>query len=129
MRQLNLLLFAALLLPGCTTKTLEPGGPFMGDKFLYDAEKTINGAYAAMDAFLRWEHENRSLLAPAIRPKVKSAADKIRINGQNWINTAHHYRDIYVALPSAENRMNFAAKLKIIQDALTEAAKWMEENQ
>jgi len=107
---------------GCQT-TLDPTGVYQGDIVLYNVDNTLNGAYATMDTFLKWEYDNRAVYASM--PEVKRAADNIRMNGQNWIESAFALRDAYAANPTDENKDKLLAAVAILRTALLESAKYM----
>lgn len=50
----------ALGLAGCGT--LNPDGPYQGDKTLYDADVAIATSYDLIHTFVTWEHQNRDTL-------------------------------------------------------------------
>jgi hypothetical protein len=117
-----MMLLPMLLLLGCQTN-LVPDGIYDGDVALYRAESTIVSSYELMDNFLLWEYENRASMASM--PEVKEAADVIRANGEEWIDTAIALVEAYKLNPTKENQINLNQAVAVIQTALTEAAKYM----
>lgn len=109
---------------GCKNLTLEEGGVYQGDKLLYNAERATVSAYKSFDAFLRWEEQFR----PMLPVEVSQAADAIRKNAKGWIDTAGSFRDAYVANPSDGTRDKLKLTLDLIDTALAEAAKYMQQH-
>lgn len=116
------LLIVGVGFSGCQT-TLDPEGVYGGDYVLYQVDNTLTGAYAVMDTFVKWEYDNRAVYARL--PEVKRAADNIRANGQNWIETAFSLRDTYAANPTEENKDKLLKAVALLRAALTESAKYM----
>ena len=115
--------FTLVFMTGCPPPQLETGGVYQGQVGAYNADTTINTAYALMDNFLKWEYENRQVFAGT--PEVKKFADNIRANGRQWISSAIALNEAYKLDPTEENRSALDAALDIIDAALTEATKYM----
>lgn len=116
---------SSLLLAGCVSSgDLAPEGVYQGKAVLFNTDTTLNSAYASMDTFLKWEYDNRAVFSTQM-PEIKKAADHIRANGQQWINSAFALRDVYELNPTEENRANLQQILTVIRTALLEAAKYM----
>ncbi|MES2219369.1 MAG: hypothetical protein V4587_00195, partial [Acidobacteriota bacterium] len=112
---------AGLLLgTGCQTKLAE-GGAYNGDKALYEADSTITGAYDTLHSFVKWEYENRASLKQW--PEIKLAADNVRVNAQQWIDTAIAMRDSYVGDPTTQNKDSLATAVRMLRTVLAESAK------
>lgn len=120
---LILLGVALVFTTGCPSTQLDPAGVYQGSIAAYNADTTINTAYALMDNFLKWEFENRQVFAGT--PEVKKFADNIRANGRQWISTAITLNEAYKLDPTEENRSALDTALDIIDAALTEATKYM----
>lgn len=118
------LLSSALWFAGCGT--LDPAGPYKGDEVLYKADMTITTAYDALHGFVSWEYQNRAALAS--KPEIKKAADNVRVNARQWIDSAIALREAYAANPTNENRDALQKTLGIIRAALNEAVKYMNAN-
>jgi len=114
------LLFCAGLLAGCGT--LNPEGPYGGDKALYDADSTITMTYDALHAFVKWEYENRAALASM--PEIKHHSDTIRKQAPQWFNSAVAIRDAYQQAPSAGTRDALMSSLAVLRQAMTEATRF-----
>jgi hypothetical protein len=120
-KRLIIILAFALALTGCGT--LDPSGPYAGDKTLYQADQTIATSYAVLDSFLQWEkHVGRS------KPDVHALAEQIRREGPNWFRSATAIRDAYAAEPTPEKRKSLQSALAILQTALNEASVYLLEN-
>lgn len=118
----SVLLLASILLgPGCAS--LDPAGPYQGDKVLFEADQAIGTAYGLLDAFVAWEHANRAALAGV--PEIRKAADRIRAGAPGWIDSAIRLRDAYKLNPSGENREALASALRVLRQALAEAAGYL----
>jgi hypothetical protein len=116
-----LAIVALLVLPGCGT--LDKSGVYAGDKTLYDADQVINTSYDALHAFVLFEFQNRAMLAP--HPEVKLAADNVRMNARDWLQSAINLREAYAANPTADNANKLHNAIAIIQTALSEATKYL----
>ncbi len=107
---------------GCSSsQKLDPAGVYQGDSFLYNAENTINNAHGLFHEFLTWEFNFRQVLPP----EVSRAADHIRKNEPKWLNSAHAFRDAYVATPTPQNKDKLQLSLNLIRTGLSEAAFYM----
>lgn len=127
MRKLRLLLTLAFALfvvtsgpIGCKS-TLAPDGVYQGDKFLYNAEKTITTSYDLLHSFVQWELDYRAILPV----EVSRAADTVRIHSKRWVDSAIALRDAYAASPTPQNKDKLVTALNILDTALTEAGKFM----
>lgn len=112
---------------GCGhTPVLPTSDPnYRGDAILYQAERTTVNAYKLMDAFATWELNFRSVLPV----EVSRAADVMRKNGRNWINTAIAARDAYAASPGDPGKKDaLNTALNVIDVALSQAAIYMADN-
>lgn len=109
---------------GCGRTTLAPAGVYQGDKTLYAAEKAITSTYKEFQTFVKWESQWRTVL-PA---EVSQSADRVRLGAKKWIDTASELRDAYVRTPTTENKDKLQLALNIIDAALREAAKYMNDN-
>ena len=119
---LALAAFAIAALPGCKT-TLEEGGPYSGDTLLYRAELASVGSYELMNTFVKWEHDNRELLSS--HPEIKLAADRVRADYPKAKAGLDAAIEIYRQLPSAENKARLTDILKLVQEEVAKAAKYM----
>lgn len=122
------LLFAGLALaalsltaPGC--RNLDPDGPYRSDRYLYEADMAITGAYATFSQFVKWEYENREILRQW--PEIKKAADHVRRNAKLWITSAMNLREAYSKAPNPDTRAALEKALDILQSGLYEATKYM----
>lgn len=89
-----LLLGVIVSLPlGCKTN-LDPAGVYHGDTFLFNAERVIGDSGEALNNFVTWEMNNRSILTGKLH-SVTVAADAIRLNAPLWFTNATISRDVY----------------------------------
>jgi hypothetical protein len=94
---------------------------YHGDTVLYQTENAINTAHESFIEFYRWEKQYRDILPV----EVSRAADRMRLNEQQWIGTANALHDAYVATPSPENKDKLLLASNLLQTALHEAAAYM----
>lgn len=113
---------AAALLVSC--RSLDPSGPYHGDKALYTADRAIAGAYDALHAFVLWEYENREKLES--RPQLRQAADAIRKNAQSWLSKAIAARDWYAALRTKAARKTMDAAVSELNNAALQVINTLE---
>lgn len=116
-------IIGALLLPGC--RGLDPAGIYKGDQVLYNAHKTINDAYDILHDFVKWELDNREVLAKW--PEIRQAANNVRRNAQNWIESASNLVDAYEKDPSPPQLDRMQQALQVLRQAISEAARFKSE--
>lgn len=114
---------AGVMTVGCKSRNLDPAGVYQSDKTLYNADKTIVEAYDVMDAFVRFEYNNRQALAST--PEVSKAADEIRRNAQKWVKSAIGLRDAYAGSPTPENRSKLDDAIRVLRQAITDAQRYI----
>jgi hypothetical protein len=119
---LTTLLMLSLLLTGC--RSLDPSGPYKGDKVLYDADTVIASSYDIMHTYVKWEYDNRA----NVSLEVTRSADNIRKNGQKWIWSAIALRETYKASPAPNREDALNSALAILRTAMLEATKYMASN-
>jgi hypothetical protein len=105
---------------GCGT--LDPAGPYHGDKVLYQTDGAITSSYELMHSFVAWELRNRAGLAG--QPEITRAADNIRRHAKQWIGTATALRDAYAANPGPEHRALDQA-LAVLNEAAKQSAAYL----
>lgn len=115
------IILLGLAFSGCAK--LAKDGPYHGDQVLFEADRAITATFDVLKSFVKWEHENRSLLAGT--PEIKRAADKVRLNAKRWRDSAIALRDAYRSDPTAENKQYLEAALDILQTAAVEASAYM----
>lgn len=79
--------------PGCATQFENPDGPYGGDALLYRVEEKVPAAFAIVDAFLLFEHENRATLPPDVR----EIAVEVEAKAKAAFAAMNQARDEYVA--------------------------------
>lgn len=122
MRKLSytLALLPLLLAIGCGT--LQEGGVYT-DPFLYQTDTTLAVAYTTIHVFVKYEYDNRAILAAT--PSIKQAADRMRIGAPRWFGSAIALRDAYAANPAGGSKDALRASLDVLRSAMAEATKYM----
>jgi hypothetical protein len=119
-------LLAAFLLLSCGCASLQPDGPYKGDKVLYNADVAITTAYDVLHRFVTWEYENRAALAPW--PEIKRAADQVRLNSPGLINSAITLRETYAATKTSAARDSLSTVIALLRASMLEAVKYITEH-
>lgn len=118
---LILLLSSIVLLPGCV-RPLAPDGIYAGDTLLFQSEVATTDGYDVMKEYITWELENRAGLKKY--PEIGKIADNIRLNAEQWVNTAIAAHDEYVLVKSPENTSKLKKAVSVIRTALNQAAAY-----
>lgn len=119
-----LVLVASLLclsLTGCGT--LDPAGPYKGDKALHSADLTLVTSFAVLDTFVKYEYNNRAALAST--PKVRELADRLRAQAPLWRTRILALRDVYAVNPSPENHKNLTTGFSVLQEAVHQVSEYL----
>ena len=111
-------------LVGCGT--LDPSGPYKGDKVLYSTDLSLATSYDVLHGFVQWEWQNRAALASI--PGLHAAADSVRGEAPGWFGRALALRDAYQGDPSAANRAALDKGLAVLEAAVSQAVAWMATN-
>lgn len=111
-----------LLESACST-TLQQPGPYNGDQYLYATDVTITSAYSILNAFVKYEYDNRAALAG--NPAIRQAADDVRAHAKQWISSAIAIREAYAANPTTANKASLDQAITVLQAALNEAVKYL----
>jgi hypothetical protein len=120
---LPLLVIGALLAFGVTgCRSLAPGGPYEGDKVVFQAETTITTSYELVDTFLAWEKENRTTLAKW--PEIRQAADAMRVAYPGYHKSAIALLEAYKSNPGGDDAQ-LQRVLALLRTALLQAANHM----
>lgn len=106
------LLCASFILVGCVT--VAPGN----DPLVVRAEQTTKIAVSLFDSFLKYEYQNRTLLAK-VDVEIKKQADNIRANAPKWIEDARVLTKAYKFNRTPENKANLLTVLSVLDSALT----------
>ena len=102
-----LLLMASLFLAGCPTtdRTLDPAGPYGGDRVLFELDTAIDETTETIDAVLQWAERNQAFVNS--RPDVAEKVAKVRaeVDGvphpQETLIRLHSIRDAYLIAKTA----------------------------
>jgi hypothetical protein len=116
------LIAVSILLTACGT--LDPTGPYKGDKVLYDADIVIVTSYDIIHEFVLFEYTNRETLL-VINPAIKEAADKVRKDAPQWFGTALALRDAYSVNPSGGSRDALQTSLRVLRVAALESTRYL----
>lgn len=114
-----LLLLPLLLGGGCAT--LNPNA----DPVVVNAERTIEVARVTLDAFVRFEFNQRAKCPP----EVQAAAESIRRHAPEWFNRALRLKQAYKLNRNAENKANLLTAVAVLQTAASEAATALAKHQ
>jgi hypothetical protein len=114
-------LIAVLLLVGCGT--LNPTGPYKGDRVLYDADQVIVTGYDLLHVYVQWEFSNREALAT--HPEIKVTADHVRVNAKGWFRTAKNLRAAYAVSATDINKTALQQAISLIRAVVAEATGYL----
>lgn len=112
------------LFQACKSGTLDPTGPYAGDKTLYDIDASIAAGKATVDAFLNFEKANHDLIV-STHPEIHAFAEKLRVSGKKDFQTAVEARDVYKAAATPANKAAFDAVWKTVADELAQAGSYL----
>jgi hypothetical protein len=114
-----LLLLPLLICGGCAS--LQPGA----DPLVVNSERTIGIAKETLDAFVRFEFNNRSKCPP----EVQAAAETIRREAPVWFARAMRVKLAYKQHRDANNRADLMTAVAVLQTAASEAATALAKHQ
>lgn len=97
---------------------IDPGA----DRVVVFAQRAQNQALDTFDEFLAFEQENRALLND---PKVKAAADNIRMNYQKWDDDLSASIKTYQLARTQENATKLDLTLSILRQAVAIASHYL----
>jgi hypothetical protein len=104
-------LIAVFLLFGVGCSTIAPGN----DPIVVRAEQTVKAAVTVIDSFLKFEYDNRMVLATS-RPEIKLFADKLRLEAPSAIREARVLTKTYKNGKTIQNQLVLDNSLnKLIQ--------------
>lgn len=110
----------AVVLLGSGCSAIAPGN----DALVVNAERTTTLAVDTFDLFVKWEHDNRAVLAKV--PQIRKAADRIRTQAPTWLSTARSMTKAYKANRTLENKANLETAITLLRTALAEARVYLE---
>lgn len=114
-----ILLLPLLLCGGCST--LAPGA----DPVVVNTERTLEVARATLDAFVRFEFNNRAK-CPA---EVQAAAEKIRRDAPEWFARAMRLKLAYKSNRGADQKADLLTAVAVLSTAASEAATALAKHQ
>lgn len=120
MKTILMMVLGVTMLAGCGT--LDPAGPYKGDKVLYDADGAITSSYELLHAFVKWEADRRPALASL--PEVTKYADYVRANSKAWVRSAIALRDAYAADPN-KDPVALQRALAVLREAAAQSAQYL----
>jgi len=95
------------------------------DPVVVRAQQARSFAFLTFDTFLKFEYDNRAMLAGA--PEIHAAAENIRENGPRWIDEVTNLITVYKANRTPESRANLATGLAVLNTALIMAERYLAE--
>jgi hypothetical protein len=113
-QNLALLVLLSAFAAGCAA--IKPGN----DPVVVRAEQATKSAIAIIDSFVKYEYDNR-LLLQTVEPKVKLAADKMRVNAPQAFASARNLTKAYKLNRTAENKANLNTIIMVLDQMAQEA--------
>jgi len=98
----------------------------IADTLVVTAQNTRQVAADAFDGLMTIEAHNEEALK-ALNPKIHEVANAVRKNGKGWLGDLTKAIADYQTARSAENGTKLKATLKVVDDALLEAMKYLAE--
>ena len=120
MKTILMLVLTVAVMSGCGT--LDPAGPYAGDKVLYEADGAITASYELLHAFVKWEQERRPALTSL--PQVTQYADYVRANSKAWFRSAIALRDAYKSDPGKDPAALQKA-LAVLRESAAQAGQYL----
>ena len=119
-----LLLVTSLSLLVTACGTLDPAGPYEGNKVAYTYDLAITTCADVVEAFLTWEKSNRALLLVQA-PEAVAAAKKIRVEYPVWSKSAAALSKAYQSVPSKETETQLVAAIRVLRQMMIESQSYM----
>lgn len=113
-----LFLFQVFLITGCASIDKD------ADPVVVHAERTTAYALDIMDAFLKFEYDNRERLQD-VSKDIKKYADVIRKNGKQWLTTARELTMAYKQNRTADKKFELMTAISVLQAAVSESQKYI----
>ncbi len=114
----------ALSLLGCATT--QNGGS--EDSVLVNSQKTVNLAYQTFDILVHLEKSQSDRLA-AVSPEIKPLAEKIRRDGQKWLQSAWNLTESYRLSKDLAEKDSYKTQLNsalaVLVTAVEESSKYI----
>jgi hypothetical protein len=98
----------------------------MADVLVVTAQNTRQVAADAFDGLMTIESHNEEALK-ALNPGIHATAQEVRKNGKKWLDDLSGTIKNYQSARSAENGSKLKASLKVVDDALIIATKYLAE--
>ncbi len=99
---------------------IQPGN----DPVVVNAERTTTVAVTSFDSFLKYERSNDAELR-SVNPQIHKFANKIRDNGQHWLQTARSTTQAYKNNRTPENKANLQTAIAVLQEAVNQINQYM----
>lgn len=117
LRNIGPLLLVALI-TACAG--IKPGN----DPVVVRAEQVTKASMATIDTFLKYEYDNRLLLQIA-DPKIKAAADAMRVQAPQVFMSARTLTKAYKANRTAENKASLNTLVAVLEKLASEASTYI----
>lgn len=114
-----ILLLPLLMCDGCST--LQVGA----DPLVVNAERTLEVSRATLDAFVRFEFNNRAKCPP----EIQAAAEKIRREAPEWFGRAMRLKLAYKQNRGADSKADLMTAIAVLSTAASEAATALAKHQ
>lgn len=115
----SILALSAFIFGCATTSSLQTGGVYSNDAFLYNADSTILTTYNVLDAFLIFETQNEQFIKTN-EPAIFSAANVIRQNAPSALSDISKARQLYIAYSKNTNTVLVAQAQVSLTSAISE---------
>lgn len=94
------------------------------DPIVVNAERATAIAMDTFDSFMKYEFDNRVALA-RVSPDIHKVAERIRVNGKQWLLTARTLTKTYKANRSDENKFQLMTAVAVLQSAMAESQRYI----
>ena len=115
----SILTISAFIFGCATTSSLQSGGVYSGDPFIYNADNTILTTYNILDAFLIFETQNEQFIKTN-EPAIFSAANIIRQNAPAALSDISKARQFYLTYSKNTNTVLVAQAQVGLTSAISE---------
>lgn len=119
--KLSLSLLLVFTLIGCGS--LDPNGPYKGNKSLYSVDAGIAASYTVIDTFTDIELKNREALRKY--PDILNTANRLRSEAPKALQSAVRLRDAWMKDPTDVNKSAYETAINLVEAMITEASTYM----